>query len=182
MSIFNYIFEINIYAALKNKIPETALAIIAIWVIIKVVLSFLKPKARGVCVWSLLVIWLMLVLHITIFSRDIGERSTELGFGHSYFEWLVEGSDEAGRVLIMNIIMFIPGGLLLSEIFYMLRYSKIVIPIAILSCFSFVIEILQFSFALGLAETDDVINNTLGAAVGCLITGVLNKYDICKFK
>lgn len=177
MSIFNYMF-----VSLKSMIPETALAIIAGWVIVKVILSFLKPKVRRSCVWSLLVAWLMLVLYITIFSRDIGERSTELGIGHSYFEWLVEGSNEAGRVLILNIIMFIPGGMILSEIFYTLRYSKIVIPLAILSCFSFIIEIVQFSFGLGLAETDDVINNALGAAVGCLITCVLNKYDICKFK
>ena len=41
--------------------------------------------------------------------------------------------------------------------------------------FSFVIETVQYAFSLGVSETDDVINNTLGALLGYLITYLFYK-------
>lgn len=170
------------YVVLYNKIPELTLLIVVVWVIAKMVLSCLNLKLQRICVWSLFAVWVAFVLYITIFSRHMGEHKTELGIAHSYYKWLTESSEDAGHMIIMNIIMFIPGGMILSETFNISGQSKFIIPLVFLSCFSLVIEILQFWFGLGLAETDDVINNTLGAVAGYLLTGVLNKYGICRFK
>lgn len=164
------------YVELYNKLPETVLAIIVGWMLVKQVLSCTPPKARLICVWGLLAVWLMLVLYITIFSRNMGARRAELGIAHSYFKWLVEGSTEAGRVLIMNIVMFLPGGMVLEELFHLSGCDKFIAPLIMLACLSLSIEILQFVFGLGLAEMDDIINNTLGAAAGFFFAYELNKH------
>ena len=60
---------------------------------------------------------------------------------------------------INNIFLFIPFGLLFpSNRFRIVCFSAMV--------FSIAIEVAQYLFMLGLAEIDDVICNTLGAAVG----------------
>lgn len=60
-----------------------------------------------------------------------------------------------------NIAMFIPFGFLLSAL---LSRRRFIIPAAILS--SILIETLQLLLMRGLFEWDDVVSNTIGAAIG----------------
>ena len=71
----------------------------------------------------------------------------------------------------LNIVLFIPIGLLLGLISSNLQWYKI----CLIGCsFSIIIEILQFIFRKGLCETDDVINNTLGTIIGLLLLKLIN--------
>ena len=63
-----------------------------------------------------------------------------------------------------NIILFIPFGILLPLAFK-IEWKTIFLG-CLVSCF---IEAVQFAFAMGAADVDDIILNTLGAVIGYLI-------------
>ena len=88
---------------------------------------------------------------------------------HQLWEYFHGGDRELLRTLWMNILLFVPGGLLLSALWPDSWHKKAVLTIVLLSALSVGIERTQFHYALGLAETDDVLCNTLGAALGGLM-------------
>lgn len=67
--------------------------------------------------------------------------------------------------IILNIILFIPFGFLFPII--QPKQSKATIAYGFM--FSLGIEIMQYITGRGLADIDDLINNTLGAVIGCFI-------------
>ena len=103
------------------------------------------------------------VLWITLFSR-IGEgyRGFLLPF-HSYVE-IFRGNRQFLFENIGNVILFIPLGVALkcSGVRDVKKAGFVV---------SLLIEDLQFTFALGTFECDDLIHNTLGAVIGAWCVG-----------
>lgn len=75
---------------------------------------------------------------------------------------------ELYRSMLMNVFLFFPLGLSLSNAFPRKwhRYLRILLTTSAACLFSIAIEYTQYRFALGQAETDDVICNTLGAFIG----------------
>ena len=88
----------------------------------------------------------------------------------SYYAATHGGSPELYRANFMNAVLFFPAGLLGCEILprRWRHRKKAVLVMAVLALLSMGIEYAQFRFGLGLAETDDVIHNTLGALLGGL--------------
>ena len=74
--------------------------------------------------------------------------------------------------IFLNIILFIPLGFMFpiihSKSFRRFQISP-VITIFIGFALSFSIEVMQYITGRGLADIDDLINNTLGAVIGFLI-------------
>lgn len=103
------------------------------------------------------------VLWITLFSR-IGEgyRSFLLPF-YSYVE-ILKGNRQFLFENIGNVILFIPLGVALK-----CGGVKDVKKAGFFT--SLLIEALQFTFALGTFECDDLIHNTLGAVIGAWCIG-----------
>lgn len=103
------------------------------------------------------------VLWITLFSR-IGEgyRGFLLPF-HSYVE-ILKGEWRPLLENIGNIALFIPLGVALK-----CSGVRDVKKAGFLA--SLLIEVLQFTFALGTFECDDLIHNTLGAVIGAWCVG-----------
>lgn len=66
--------------------------------------------------------------------------------------------------LIGNMIWFIPFGILGSATHTELQKWRILLPVA--AGVSFLIEIAQWCFSSGVSDVDDILLNTLGAAVG----------------
>ena len=64
---------------------------------------------------------------------------------------------------IMNVVVFVPIGLLLGASIKDLKWWY---ALLIGFCLSSLIEILQFVFKKGFSETDDVMHNTLGCLIG----------------
>ena len=75
---------------------------------------------------------------------------------------------------IMNIAFFYPFGFLLSclDMEFINKRKWIIVVFAFI--ISFCIESLQYIFLLGYAEVDDIIHNTLGAAIGVLMFTLIN--------
>lgn len=103
------------------------------------------------------------VLWITLFSR-IGEgyRGFLLPF-HSYVE-IWKGEWRPLLENIGNIALFIPLGVAL-------KWSGVKDVKKAGFLVSLLIEVLQFTFALGTFECDDLIHNTLGAVIGAWCVG-----------
>ena len=93
-------------------------------------------------------------------------RSLKLYFDTGYEEWI--------RVIVMNIAMFYPLGCVYA-CFNKNKKTKPWMFFVFAFLFSVVIETVQYAFSLGVSETDDVINKTLGALLGYLITYLFYK-------
>lgn len=67
-------------------------------------------------------------------------------------------------LLIENVLLFVPFGVLLPVTFSKIRSWKIVLTSA--GLYSILIEVLQYVFRCGKSEVDDCILNCLGAMIG----------------
>lgn len=105
------------------------------------------------------------LLWFTVLNRSAGNGGVNLRLFWSYELW----HDLQYRYeIIENIIAFVPLGVLLKGSFKKLKAWQIVL---ICCVFSVCIEAAQGIFGLGLCETDDVIDNTLGGLIGVLLYG-----------
>lgn len=120
------------------------------------------------------------ILCITIMGRTTGERILILKPFASLA--VARTQSEAYRELLMNIFLFFPLGLTLSNALPQRwgRWCRIGITVIAGLLLSTGIEYTQYRFALGVAETDDVICNTLGALIGS--TSLLIAHGIEKYK
>ena len=82
------------------------------------------------------------------------------------------GEKEFLRESFMNIVLFYPTGLLACGLLpeRWNRAGKVFLVVLLSACLSAGIEFSQFQFALGRAEVDDVIHNTLGAFIGAMVS------------
>ncbi len=119
--------------------------------------------ALGVAVWriwnkprlGLLVGYSFLLLAETVLIRKqfTGQHFQPELFW-SWREWATQ------RIQILtNVIMFIPIGILGGQLW---KWRGLVVAVGL----SIIVEILQLITTRGLCEFDDVIHNTLGAAIG----------------
>lgn len=121
----------------------------------------------------------LIILHATLLSRTPGTYAAVL----TPFAALAAARQqpELYREMLMNVFLFFPLGLTLSNALPRTwhRWLRIALT-ALTSCvLSAGIEYAQYRFALGMAETDDVICNTLGAFVGSaslLLAHAMEKY------
>ena len=121
---------------------------------------------------GLLLCWLAVVLLQTIL-RERGNTELSLVPFQCYITVLQGGEEELLRSAFMNVFLFYPGGLILQSLW---KRSRIFPLLLIFFLASVVIEVCQYGFGLGTAETDDVIHNTLGACLGVLAARQYEKY------
>ena len=130
--------------------------------------------------WGLFLFVLAVILYATLGHRsEYGNRmEPQLIPLYSYYLVLHGGNPEIFRSNFMNVLLFCPIGLLGCE----LLPRECNFPRKLLAAFAggillgVTIEYCQYSLALGLAETDDVIHNTTGALLGALASEIsLNK-------
>ena len=108
----------------------------------------------------------IIVLYATLLTRSAGVSEAILTPFAAFTAARVQ--PELYREMLMNVFLFFPLGLTLSNALprrwnYRRRIGVTVLAGCLLSAG---IEYAQYCFALGLAETDDVICNTLGALLG----------------
>ena len=130
--------------------------------------------------------WLAVIAVATLADRTPGLIPTEpelIPF-HSYRAVIAGENKEILRSNFMNVVLFYPAGLLACELLPK-RWSRIKRVILVALLFALVsagIEFCQYHFALGQAEVDDVIHNTLGALIGALISTIPIKRKQGKLK
>lgn len=128
---------------------------------------------------ALLLVSAAVILYATLFSRAEGSGGLILTPFAAFTA--ARQQPELYREMLMNVFLFFPLGLTLSNALprrwnYRRRIGVTVLAGCVLSAG---IECAQYRFALGLAETDDVICNTLGALLGAaslLATHAIEKH------
>ena len=116
--------------------------------------------------------WAVAVLYATVLNRGGGAQgSFELVPLHSYREVIATGHREILRSSFMHVLLFFPAGLLGAALLPRIR-GRALWLVLMAAVFSLTVEWLQFRFALGNAEADDVFHNALGALLGALGFGL----------
>ena len=123
--------------------------------------------------WSLLnvaIFWIMavVILYATILNRTPGDHDLVLVPFAALFA--AKHQPELYREMLMNVFLFFPLGLALSNALPRKwhRWRRVATTTLISCILSACIEYAQYRFALGTAEVDDVICNTLGAFIGSM--------------
>ena len=116
----------------------------------------------------LLLISICAAFYVTLLSRTLGNYDISLIPFHTFRT--AKDIPELYREMLMNVFLFVPSGLTIPHIWSNKRSTgeKFILSFLLLAFLSIIIEWAQYHFALGTAETDDVICNALGAFLGAL--------------
>ena len=154
-SIFHSIYILNI---------STILITIPILLLVWSVIGAAFYKYMRIIGTVITIISVLGILYVTVLSR--GERGVGAYFiPFSSFE-RAKIQPEMYRSMLMNVFLFVPLGLALPFTFGGSTGKRILLTILIGLILSVTVETFQYFGNLGMAETDDVICNTLGTAIG----------------
>lgn len=125
---------------------------------------------KSICA-GVFLLWLIILIYTTIFSRTEGSCVAFLEPFHQLKVLLAGGPKELIRSAWMNVLLFVPGGLLLYELMPSNKQnaSSVLFVFIVITGLSFCIEAAQWHWRLGQAETDDIICNAIGALIGIII-------------
>lgn len=138
-----------------------------VWILLK---WFVVERANKRIFWKLFNLCIAgvmigVILIVTISDRGGVEELILMPF-HSFVEG--KTNRDLRRSIFMNVFLFFPLGLALPFALPEKWKKNEFITIVFAFLLSFTVEFLQYYYHLGRAETDDVICNTLGAAIGTL--------------
>jgi len=152
-------------------IPDYIFILSFLFLSIGIALSFIIirefAKAKRNVFFLLLIVYIFLMLCSTLIYRvpRPNEIRLELTPFWNYGEILSFKDPNDLLEVLLNILLYIPIGFLLGCIF---KDKCLVKVLTIGLCLSISVETLQFVLHRGLAETDDVIHNSLGCLLGYL--------------
>jgi glycopeptide antibiotics resistance protein len=165
-------YIINLYQDIPQEVYEGLLSIFCIGLVVFIVWKGLKAGLRYSSV-LLLIEYIFLLFCSTVIFRATGEtRQYDFHPFWSYDrpELLIEN--------IMNVIVFIPIGMILGSLLRVtfgsgFRVQESWLIVLLIGCsISITVEALQFWFMKGFSEVDDVMHNTVGCLIGwCMVKG-----------
>lgn len=120
---------------------------------------------------ALLIGWASVVIAQTLLWRTSDTALEPIWHPFQSYLDALGGETELLRSNFMNVVLFYPAGLLAASILPT-QYKPIVklfAMLAVFTVFSTAIEYLQYRYCLGLAQTDDIIHNVLGALLGAAV-------------
>ena len=165
---------------------DAALLILGLTVLFLLMHQWLSEKRwwKGL-IGAALISLLCVITYSTIFARDGGAllQHNFVPF-HSYREVQNGGNPEIYRSNFMNVILFYPAGLL-AMVLLPRRWpgwSRCLLVVLALTAISVGIEFLQYRYALGRCEMDDVIHNAFGACLGCFAVLLSKLWDFLNEK
>lgn len=153
----------HIYALPLHMVIFLMLVLLIVWAMLS---QHKNQKKRTIINAALCFIAAFIILYATILTRTPGNYELIL----TPFAALsaARQQPELYREMLMNIFLFFPLGLTLSNALPRKwhRWLRIILTTLIGCILSAGIEYAQYRYALGMAEVDDVICNTLGAFIG----------------
>ena len=122
----------------------------------------------------ILMMFLGIVFGSTVFTRMPMKRQYNLELFWSWKEVFLNHSRELLKENLLNCILLFPMGLLLPLIFdHGLSWWKGLLAGLLVSV---MIETFQLIFCRGLFEWDDMVNNSLGCMIGCILMSTAIKW------
>lgn len=168
-----------------GQIPLTILFLLLSAVVWFWLTSALKRYTQKAVLSSILLsIWLLSVLYLTIFSRTPGDYGVNPMPLNQLLTVIRGGNRELLRTFWMNVLLFAPLGFFLPSLLppRLSCKARTALTAASACLLSLGIELSQWYFRLGEAETDDVIANTLGALLACALIYLCRKAMALLFK
>lgn len=166
----------NYCLRLIDEVPRGIYLILIVFFCLGTVITIGLKGIKNVARYSmglLLLEYIFLLYATTVIHRD---TMRELKYNFTPFWSYIEiaDGDTAGLLSenIMNVVAFVPVGLLLGLVLtygkiYDVKWKKgLLISFLLGVGLSVGIESLQFTFKKGFAEMDDVMHNTIGCLVG----------------
>ena len=153
-------YIINLYQNIPQEVYEGLLSVFCLGVVLFMVFKGVRTGFKWSSVLLLIEYIFLLFCSTVIFRPTVEVRQYDFHPFWSYDrpELLVEN--------IMNVVVFIPVGILLGIAFKQMTWWKALL----IGCgISVTIETLQFFFMRGFSELDDVMHNTVGCLIGFLI-------------
>ena len=153
----------HIYALPLHMVIILMLALLIVWAMLSL---HKNQKKRTIINLVLCSITALTILYATILTRTPGDYKSILTPFATFTAALQQ--PELYREMLMNVFLFFPLGLTLSNALPRKwhRWGRIILTTLISCILSTGIEYAQYCCALGMAEVDDVICNTLGAFIG----------------
>lgn len=171
MDIYQILATYNHMWSMKEIL--IALLILTITIISSLFLYWNKRiKASQAITIPILIAFLLIVLGSTVFGRMPGVRRYELLPLWSYGA-IIRGNPGILQEVLLNCVLLFPAGMLLPPIFSRLLkwYQGLLFGAIVSEC----IEILQLITCRGLFEFDDIIHNSIGCMVGCIVCSLIWK-------
>ena len=153
----------HIYALPLWTVTFLMLALLIVWAMLSL---HKNQRKRSIINAVLCPITVLIILYATILTRTPGSYELILTPFATFTAALQQ--PELYREMLMNIFLFFPLGLTLSNALPQKwhRWLRIALTTLIGCILSAGIEYAQYRYTLGMAEVDDVICNTLGAFIG----------------
>ena len=157
------------------SMKEILIALLILAVTITSVLFLYRKrriKASQAITIPVLIAFFLIVLGSTVFGRMPGLRSYKLMPFWSYGA-IIRGDPGILQEVLLNCVLLFPAGMLLPLIFSrpLKWYQGLLFGAIVSGC----IELLQLITCRGLFEFDDIIHNSLGCMVGCILCGWMLK-------
>lgn len=162
-------YIIDLYQDVPTSVYEGLLSIFCLGSVVLVVIKGF-PKGIKLSAALLAIEYVLLIYCTTVVFREYSEN-----VGHDFtpfwsYSAIVNGRNDLLAENIMNVVVLVPVGLLLSCVSYRLKWWLVLL---IGFSISVSIEALQYFFYKGFSEVDDVFHNTLGCAIGIMIVAII---------
>lgn len=171
----------NYFTIVPWRVPVLIYALIIVLIVVLGTIVFFKKGLRDgyrVIIGFFFVGYILLLISSTCIFRDMSDvRSYCLVPFWSYHE-INRGNTNYVAEIVINILVFIPVGLLLPFPFKRIKmYIVLLLGIGL----SFTIEFLQFAMKTGYCEIDDLFHNFIGTFIGfCLYSFILSLFKVVK--
>lgn len=136
-------------------------------------LLYMRKKIRIInAVFTvLLCTYICFVLSVTLIERITTPDAHYMSKAFWSYELILQGSTGLLIENLLNVLLFIPVGVLVSAL---VRTRRIFTAFFFGTALSSVIELIQLFSHRGLFEYDDIVHNTMGSFLGGIITMVLS--------
>ena len=164
-----WIYIVNLYQNIPTEVYEGLLSVYCLGLVLLLGFCGIKKGLRYSSV-LLLAEYVFLLFCSTVIYRIVGEiRQYDFQPFWSY-QAIQDGREDLLAENIMNVVVFIPVGLLLGVGFKQVTWWKVLL----IGCgISVTIESLQFFLMRGFSELYDVMHNTMGCLIGFEINTIL---------
>lgn len=160
-------YIIDLYQDVPTSVYKGLLSVFCLGSVVFAIKDF--PKGLKLSVGLLAIEYVLLIYFATVIFREYSEN-VEYNFSLFWSYRAIENGRELLAENIMNVVVFVPVGVLLCCVSCRLKWWMVLL---IGFGISVSIETLQYFFHKGFSEVDDVMHNTLGCAIGILIVAII---------
>lgn len=162
-------YIINRYQDVPASVYEGLLSVFCLGAVVLIAFKGI-PKGLKLSAGLLAVEYVILIYCTTVIFRAYSENVGRDFTPFWSYRAIENGREDLLAENIMNVVVFVPVGLLLSCVSRRLKWWMVLL---IGFSISVSIEALQYYFHKGFSEFDDVFHNTLGCTIGILIVAII---------